>query len=54
MITFLTSVIAVPLVASAHLLSWMNRGLQAAVGLLTIGIGATTIHTILAHANDPG
>lgn len=46
----LSSVIAVPLVASARLLTWMNRGLRAAIGLVTVGIGATTIYTILAHA----
>ena len=47
----LSSVIAVPLVASAHLLTWMNHGLQAAVGFVTIGIGATTIYTVLVHAD---
>ncbi|RUW86140.1 urease accessory protein [Mesorhizobium sp. M1E.F.Ca.ET.063.01.1.1] len=47
----LSSVIAVPLMASARLLTGMNHGLQAAVGFLTIGIGATTIYTILIHAN---
>jgi hypothetical protein len=46
----LSGVIAVPLVASAHWLTQINRGLQAAIGLLTIGIGATTICTILADA----
>ena len=46
----LSSVIAVPLVASARLVTWMNRGLRAAVGLVTVGIGATTIYTILVHA----
>ena len=44
----LSSVIAVPLVASARLLTWTNRGLRAAVGLVTIGIGATTISTVHA------
>ena len=47
----LSSVIAVPLVASAHSLTQINRGIQAAIGLVTIGIGATTICTILADAN---
>jgi hypothetical protein len=47
----LSSIIAVPLMASARLLTGMNHSLQAAVGLLTVGIGATTIHIILVHAN---
>jgi hypothetical protein len=47
----LSSVIAVPLVISARLLKWTNHGLRAAVGLVTIGIGATTIYTIFVHAN---
>ncbi|CAH2400458.1 urease accessory protein [Mesorhizobium ventifaucium] len=47
----LSSVIAVPLVASARLLTGMNHSLQAAVALLTVGIGATTIYAILVHAN---
>lgn len=47
----LSSVIAVPLMASARLLTGMNHTLQAAVGLLTIGIGTTTIYTVLVHAN---
>ncbi|WP_254016427.1 hypothetical protein [Mesorhizobium escarrei] len=40
-----------PLVASARLLTGMSHCLQAAVGLLTVGIGATTIYAILVHAN---
>jgi len=47
----LSSVIAVPLVASAHSLTQINRGIQAAIGLVTIGIGATTICTILTDTN---
>jgi hypothetical protein len=47
----LSSVIAVPLVISARLLNWTNPGLQAGVGVVTIGIGATTIYPILVHAN---
>ncbi len=47
----LSSVIAVPLVVSARLLTWMNRGLRAAIGLVTVGIGATTIYTILVRAS---
>jgi ABC-type nickel/cobalt efflux system permease component RcnA len=45
-----SGVIAAPLVATARLLTWMNRGLRAAVGLVTVGIGTTTIYTILVHA----
>ncbi|CAN7370931.1 urease accessory protein [Bradyrhizobium sp. LjRoot220] len=39
----LSSVIAVPLAVSARWLTWANRGLQGAVGLVTIAIGANTI-----------
>ena len=39
----LSTVIAVPLAASARWLTWANRGLQVAVGLVTIAIGAMTI-----------
>jgi hypothetical protein len=39
----LSTVIAVPLVASARWLTWANRGLQGAVGTVTIAIGVTTI-----------
>jgi high-affinity nickel permease len=41
----LSTVIAVPLAASARWLTWANRGLQGAVGVVTIGIGAMTIYT---------
>jgi hypothetical protein len=41
----LSSVIAVPLAASARWLTWANGGLQGAVGLATLAIG---IHTIVA------
>ena len=45
----LSSVIAVPLAVSARWLTWVNRGLQGAVGIVTIGIGAVTIYsTVLA------
>ena len=47
----LGGVIAVPLVTSARLLNSANRSLQAAVGLVTIEIGATTILTIFFHAS---
>jgi hypothetical protein len=47
----LSAVIAVPLAVSARSLTWANRVLQVVVGLVTIGIGATTIYeTVLAHA----
>ena len=39
----LSTVIAVPLVVSARSLTWANRGLQGAVGVVTIAIGVTTI-----------
>ena len=39
----LSTVIAVPLVASARWLTWANRGLQATVGAVTVAIGVTTI-----------
>jgi len=45
----LSTVIAVPLAVSARWLTWANRGLQGAVGLVTVGIGITTIvETLLA------
>ena len=39
----LSTVIAVPLAVSARWLTWANRGLQGAVGVVTIAIGLTTI-----------
>ena len=39
----LSSVIAVPLAVSARWLTLANRGLQGAVGIVTIAIGITTI-----------
>ena len=39
----LSVVIAVPLVISAHWLTWANRALQGMVGLITIAIGLSTI-----------
>jgi len=41
----LSTVIAVPLAVSAKSLTWANRGLQAMVGVVTIGIGAMTIYS---------
>src|SRR5882757_7036200 len=43
----LSIVIAVPLAASARWLTWANRGLQGAVGIVTIAIG---LHTIVETA----
>lgn len=43
----LSTVIAVPLAASARWFTWANRGLQGAVGLVTIAIG---LHTIVETA----
>lgn len=43
----LSTVIAVPLALSARWLTWANRGLQLAVGVVTIGIGAMTIYETL-------
>jgi hypothetical protein len=40
----LSSVIAVPLAVSARWLTWANRSLQGAVGVITIAIGVTTIY----------
>jgi hypothetical protein len=39
----LSSVIAVPLAVSARWLTWANRGLQGAVGFVTVAIGIITI-----------
>src|SRR5215212_7074690 len=39
----LSTVIAVPLVVSAHSLTWANRSLQGAVGLATVTIGIMTV-----------
>jgi hypothetical protein len=39
----LSTVIAVPLAVSARWLTWANRGLQGAVGVITVAIGVTTI-----------
>jgi hypothetical protein len=41
----LSVVIAVPLAVSARWLTWANRTLQAAVGAITIAIGAMTIYS---------
>ena len=41
----LSAVVAVPLAASARWLTWANRGLQAAVGIITIAIGAMTVYS---------
>jgi ABC-type nickel/cobalt efflux system permease component RcnA len=39
----LSTLIAVPIAASARWLTFANRGLQGAVGLVTVAIGVTTI-----------
>jgi hypothetical protein len=39
----LSMVIAVPLAVSARWLTWANNGLQGAVGVITVAIGATAI-----------
>src|SRR6188768_1063756 len=39
----LSTVIAVPLAVSARWLTWTNSGLQGAVGMITVAVGATTI-----------
>src|SRR4051794_11308417 len=44
----LSAVIAVPLVASARWLTWANRVLQGAVGLITVAIGLNTIVATLS------
>jgi len=41
----LSIVIAVPLAVSARWLTWANRGLQGAVGAVTIAIGGMTIYS---------
>jgi ABC-type nickel/cobalt efflux system permease component RcnA len=47
----LSAVIAVPLAVSARSLAWGNRVLQAIVGIVTVGIGASTIYaTVFAYA----
>jgi high-affinity nickel permease len=43
----LSAVIAVPLAVSARWLTWANRGLQGAVGAITIGIGVMTIYSTM-------
>ena len=40
----LSTVIAVPLAVSARWLTWANRGLQGAVGIVTTAIGLVTIY----------
>ena len=45
----LSTVIAVPLAISARSLTWANRALQGAVGLVTVAIGMmTVVETVLA------
>ncbi len=44
----LSTVIAVPLVVSARSLTWANRALQGAVGLVTVAIGIVTVVETIA------
>jgi ABC-type nickel/cobalt efflux system permease component RcnA len=45
----LSTVIAVPIAASARWLTWANHGLQGAVGLVTVAIGINTlVETVFA------
>ena len=45
----LSTVIAVPLAASARWLTWADRALQGTVGMVTIGIGGVAVYsTVLA------
>jgi cytochrome c biogenesis protein CcdA len=46
----LSAVIAVPLAVSARWLTWANRGLQGAVGVVTIAVGVGTIWGVAAVA----
>jgi cytochrome c biogenesis protein CcdA len=39
----LSTIIAVPLAVSARWLTWANRSLQGAVGIVTVALGVTTI-----------
>jgi hypothetical protein len=39
----LSAVIAVPIAVSARWLTWANRGLQGAVGVVTIAVGVAAI-----------
>ncbi len=43
----LSAIIAVPLTISARSLTWANRTLQVAVGMVTVGIGASTIYATM-------
>ena len=42
----LSTVIAIPLVASARTLIWANRGLQIVVGVVTIAMGTATVYSM--------
>ena len=43
----LSAVIAVPLVVTAHRLTWVNRALQVVVGLVTAAIGLSTVYAVV-------
>ena len=51
----LSAVIAVPLAVSARWLTWANRGLQGAVGVVTIAMGVMTVYAspVRAQADPP-
>ena len=44
----LSAVIVVPLRASARGLTWMHNGLQAALGVVTVALGALLVHETLS------
>ena len=50
----LSSVIAVPLAASARWLTWANNGLQGAIGIITIAIGVMTIVVTVSTQRERG
>lgn len=43
----ISAAIAIPLTASARGLTWMHNGLQASIGLLTLGLGTTIVYQIM-------
>mgnify|MGYP003392470037 CR=1 FL=1 len=44
----LSTIIAVPLAASARRLTWANRSIQGVIGIVTIGIGILTVYTTVS------
>ena len=47
----LSAVIAVPLAVSARWLTWANRGLQGAVGVVTIAVGVGTVWGVVGGSS---